>query len=354
MKTKSIYFLAILIISLFIHNSVSQTLFTEDFNYPVMPSITGMNGWMNGYAPNPNNPIPVITPGLTFSGYSGSGIGNCILVRNDSAPSLCVRKYFTEASTGNVYMTCMLRVDSLTATANEDFVISLDKGGNLSDYRNELYIKKYNSSSFFLGIRKYQTTTYAPSLLNKNQTYLVVTKYKFVSGSATNDTVSLFIIPGSIPVSEPLPDQVTSVGNDAENLGEIIVNNHAYPSVGNGLRKSSVKIDGLKVSMSWGEAVLSAIEQTSEEIPETFKLEQNYPNPFNPQTIINFSIKQKSMVKLAIYDITGKEIAILVNNELTAGTYNYNFDAAKLSSGIYLYRIEAGDYVSTKKMTLIK
>lgn len=81
MKTKSIYFLAILIISLFIHNSVSQTLFTEDFNYPVMPSITGMNGWMNGYAPNPNNPIPVITPGLTFSGYSGSGIGNCILVR---------------------------------------------------------------------------------------------------------------------------------------------------------------------------------------------------------------------------------------------------------------------------------
>lgn len=354
MKTKLIYFTAILIISIFFHNSVSQTLFTEDFSYPVMPSITGMNGWMNGYAPNPNNTIPVISPGLTFNGYTGSGVGNCILVKNDTAASLCVRKYFTESNSGSVYMTCMLRVDSLTATANEDFVISLDKGGNLSDYRNELYIKKYNSSTFFLGIRKYQTTTYAPTLFNKNQTYLIVTKYKFVSGSTTNDTVSLFVIPASIPVSEPLPDQVISVGNDAENIGEIVINNHAYGQSGIGLRRSSVKIDGLKISKSWGEAVLSALEQTSNEIPTGYSLEQNYPNPFNPETKINFTLPVSGNVKLSVFDVTGREIEVLINNSLTAGSYTFNFNASKLSSGIYLYRIEAGEYVSTKKMTLIK
>lgn len=354
MKTKIIYLLIIAAISLLIKSSSAQTLFTEDFNYPPMPNIVGMNGWQLGYAPNPNNTIPVISPGLIFTGYPGSGIGNGILIRNDSVQSVCIRKDFTEQTSGNIYMSCMLRVDSLTASASEDFLISLDKGGNLSEFRCMLMIKKYNSSTFFLGIRKNATSSYSPVLLNKNQTYLIVTKYKFTSGSTTNDSASLFIIPSSIPVSEPAADQISTDGNDSPGIGEIYINNHAFGQFGGGLRRSSVKIDGIKIAKSWGEAVLTAVEQTSTEIPSSFELKQNYPNPFNPSTKINFSLSKSGYVKLTVFDITGKALTTLVSSELHAGTYSADFDAAGLSSGIYMYRIEADNFISTKKMTLIK
>jgi hypothetical protein len=248
----------------------------------------------------------------------------------------------------------MIRVDSLTASASEDFLISLDKGGNISEFRCLLMIKKYNSSTFFLGIRKNATTSYSPVLLNKNQTYLIVTKYKFTSGSTTNDSASLFIIPSSIPVSEPVADQISSDGNDSPGIGEIYINNHAFGQFGGGLRRSSVKIDGIKIAKSWGEAVLTAVEQTSTEVPTSFDLKQNYPNPFNPSTKINFSLPKNGNVKLTVFDITGKTVVTLVNSELQAGTYAADFDASGLSSGVYLYRIEADNFVSTKKMTLIK
>lgn len=354
MKTRIIYFLAIAAISLFIKSSASQTLFTEDFSYPPISNIVGMNGWQLGYAPIPANSIPVLNTGLTFPGYSGSGVGNSILIRNDSAQSTSVKKEFTEQTAGSVYLSLMLRVDSLTATASEDFLVSLDKGGATSDFRCFLLMKKYNSGTFFLGIRKYNTNSYSPVLFNKNQTYLVVLKYKFYTGSTTNDSVSLFVIPSTIPSNEPAADQVSAAGNDSPGLGEIHINNHAYGQFGSGLRRSSVKIDGIRIAKSWGEAVFTAVQQTSTEVPGTFELKQNYPNPFNPSTKINFSLPKSGNVKLSVFDITGKEISTIVNSHLSAGSYSADFDASGLSSGVYICRIVTEDFVSSKKMTLIK
>src|SRR5690606_5993500 len=96
------------------------------------------------------------------------------------------------------------------------------------------------------------------------------------------------------------------------------------------------------------------ITQIGTEIPEKFTLDQNYPNPFNPTTTIKFNIPKNAYVKLAVYDILGREVAKLVNNQLTAGTYNYELNGTKLSSGVYFYTLEAGDFVNTKKMVLIK
>lgn len=89
-------------------------------------------------------------------------------------------------------------------------------------------------------------------------------------------------------------------------------------------------------------------------IPNKFSLAQNYPNPFNPVTQIKFDLPQSSIVKLTIYDISGKEAARLVNGTLQAGSYSYSFNAEGFPSGIYFYRLDADDYGETKKMMLVK
>jgi Secretion system C-terminal sorting domain len=89
-------------------------------------------------------------------------------------------------------------------------------------------------------------------------------------------------------------------------------------------------------------------------LPNQFDLFQNYPNPFNPSTIINYEIPKYSFVTLKVFDILGREIAILVNEAKPAGKYSITFDATNLSSGIYFYRITAGNFSSVKKMLLIK
>jgi endoglucanase len=88
--------------------------------------------------------------------------------------------------------------------------------------------------------------------------------------------------------------------------------------------------------------------------PETFSLMQNYPNPFNPSTTISFSLPSKSIVSLKVYDLTGKETAIVVSQELSAGTYSRQWNAANMSSGIYFYQLHAGTYTETKKLILIR
>jgi photosystem II stability/assembly factor-like uncharacterized protein len=96
------------------------------------------------------------------------------------------------------------------------------------------------------------------------------------------------------------------------------------------------------------------VNQISSEIPERFSLYQNYPNPFNPNTNIKFNLPKSSYVKLTIYDILGKEVAVLVNENLNAGSYIVDWNASDYPSGIYFYRLVTGDFVGVKKMLLVK
>ena len=88
--------------------------------------------------------------------------------------------------------------------------------------------------------------------------------------------------------------------------------------------------------------------------PDTYNLSQNYPNPFNPSTKISFNIPENGLVSLKVYDMTGKEVADLVNSNMSKGSYSVDFNASKLSSGIYFYTIKAGNFSDTKKMMLVK
>jgi hypothetical protein len=95
-------------------------------------------------------------------------------------------------------------------------------------------------------------------------------------------------------------------------------------------------------------------DDTYQHIPETFSLSQNYPNPFNPTTTIRFEIPEDSRITLKIFNILGEEVSTLVNADLKAGQHEYQFNSSNLASGIYLYRLQAGSFVETKKMILLR
>lgn len=90
------------------------------------------------------------------------------------------------------------------------------------------------------------------------------------------------------------------------------------------------------------------------ELADQFRLEQNYPNPFNPSTLINFAIPAASDVQLSVYNLLGQRVAVLAEGRFAAGTHSVRFDGAGLASGMYLYRLQAGEFVSQKKMMLVK
>jgi len=100
--------------------------------------------------------------------------------------------------------------------------------------------------------------------------------------------------------------------------------------------------------------MITSVETFSTDLPSQFSLDQKYPNPFNPKTTINYSVSQVSFVTIKVYDVLGREVATIVNENKPVGNYRVEFDSGKLVSGIYFYRLQAGNFIQTKKMVLLK
>jgi hypothetical protein len=102
------------------------------------------------------------------------------------------------------------------------------------------------------------------------------------------------------------------------------------------------------------DSTYTSIEAKHLSVPSNYLLYQNYPNPFNPTTIINYSVPETEFVTLKVYDVLGNETATLVKEEKAAGNYEVSFSATNLPSGIYFYRLQAGDFLDIKKMVLLR
>jgi hypothetical protein len=100
--------------------------------------------------------------------------------------------------------------------------------------------------------------------------------------------------------------------------------------------------------------MVTGVERQQQEHPSHFALEQNYPNPFNPNSNIRYQIAEFRHVRLAVYDLLGREVDVLVNERKAPGIYEVKFDGSNLASGVYFYRLQAGDFVSSKRMLILK
>jgi len=141
------------------------------------------------------------------------------------------------------------------------------------------------------------------------------------------------------------PDTTIKVMND--------VDNQSFSFIFNRQPTSLVFDPGNQIVLKQA-TTIQGIKNLNTGIPDKYELHQNYPNPFNPVTLINFDIPLNGNVKLTVYDLTGRKMSVLVNEFKNAGSYAVSFDGSFLASGIYYYRIEAGDFINTRKMSLIK
>ena len=169
-----------------------------------------------------------------------------------------------------------------------------------------------------------------------------------ISGNAVlNGTLNISLINGYVPAVGDSFIVLTTTGSVTDSFETVNVTQGLFVDVHNNSNNVVVVIDSVGT-------IVSVNDPTDGQKVTSYALEQNYPNPFNPSTKIIFAIPIASSVRLDVYNILGEKISTLLNTELGAGRHEVNFDARNLASGTYIYRIQAGSFVQTKKMLLLK
>jgi aminopeptidase N len=162
----------------------------------------------------------------------------------------------------------------------------------------------------------------------------------------TQTNAGFFPIPIMIKMSFASgPDTTVKVMNN--------VNNQMFSFTFN-RQPTSVVFDPNNEIVIKSASLIMGADENSNLVPEKFELLQNYPNPFNPVTNIGYDIPKSTNVKITVFDVSGKEVSVVVNEFKQAGRYSTSFNSLKLASGVYFYKIQAGDFTAVKKMTLIK
>jgi hypothetical protein len=174
---------------------------------------------------------------------------------------------------------------------------------------------------------------------------LFIRNYSKNDSIVLNDTIAAYNTPKTSQYSITFPIDTTLLQNEYSLNYKVIAKDKGL------IQETTLSPDTGFYQCVWDYETTVDAEISS---PNKFSLSQNYPNPFNPSTSIQYAISSRQFVSLKVYDVLGKEIATLVNEEKSTGKYNVEFNASSLASGIYYYQLRAGDYVETKKMILLK
>jgi plastocyanin len=179
-----------------------------------------------------------------------------------------------------------------------------------------------------------QDFNFSPISLNANVGDTIV--WQWVSGVHTTTSTT-------VPASASTWDQPITSTNTSYSYKITVAGTYNYQCT----RHAAMNMVGSIISTP------SSVSQIGTTVT-SFELKQNYPNPFNPTTNINFSIPKSELVKISIYNVIGQEVNVILNENLNAGIYSVKFDASQMSSGIYFYKISAGEFIDIKRMVLMK
>jgi hypothetical protein len=229
---------------------------------------------------------------------------------------------------------------------------------------NTIYWGGFTNTGVYVYTRADEFSSFDPAsfteltgLKSESMEFQPVTGYIWMSAGSSNDAPSNGYAPNTWYGFDP---------SDLNNPLESLAWNEAAKGVADGRpRAIAFSADGGTAYVgNFNESAPSAqkfsgktatsVDDAVSQLPTNFKLEQNYPNPFNPTTAINFTLPAAGNTVLEVFDIQGRLVSTLVNREMFAGQHSVNFDASNLSSGVYIYRLRAGDFSLTRKMTLIK
>jgi hypothetical protein len=174
-----------------------------------------------------------------------------------------------------------------------------------------------------------------------------VTYSAAVTNPPGTGTITFNWVPGNIKTLNGIPDSLT--------LNSVV--SAGVPFASYNIRVTANENGGPRTHFRDYTLVVANVTgvSTQQNVANIYSLRQNFPNPFNPTTSIDYSVAKQSVVSLKIFDVLGREVAVLINNEVKqAGSYNAEFNASNLPSGVYYYQIKAGDFTDTKKMILTK
>jgi len=249
---KKIYFLLTLLTISF---SGWSQLLTEDFNYTAGQAITA-NGW-TAHSVGGTNAILVTTPGLTYAGHPGSGVGNAVTLQSSGEDD---NKSFTAVTTGSVYMSCMINLSSATATG--DYFVGLYQSATIFPLR--IYAKSDGAGGFFFGVGKGGTPVYEATSRTFGTTYFIVGNYIYNSGTTTDDVVNLWVNPalGGTETAATIPG-VTGTATDGTTLGAVYLRQGAAAS------SPIPRVDAFLAGTTWASVTPSASTPTLTASPLT-------------------------------------------------------------------------------------
>ena len=334
--------------------TVEELKAIESFNYPIGTNLdtleaNGGSGWAGPWEHFDGNSeaMSVVDTGFAYNNlnYSVPHVGNLMLGANATAwgsqryGRFLAQRWPNEA--GKVYWLSTL-YELKNFTTNGWAIVgffdgSAEKVGIGHEWGNDT-----------LGVCVYTTAGHSEFTASDGPQWLVAAVY--MSGD-TLSNVYMWVSPdpnGGVPDT----NAANAVGrwNLVDGFDRVAVH---FGGEGVGM---TMAVDEIRLGTSWSDvsSPVTAVGKNENELPTNYILSQNYPNPFNPSTKISFSIKKAGFVKLKVYNLLGQQINTLVNETLNNGTYERTFNASGLPSGIYFYKLEAGNTFLVNKMVLMK
>ena len=322
---KKLFLLVTVFICVISFGTLQAQLLTEDFDYPAGDTLTS-HGWA-AHSGAGTQPQTVVSPGLTFTGYPSSGIGNAALLDNNGED---INKLFTAVTSGTVYMSFMVKID---AAATGYFIHFSSNPLSTSNYRGRVWIEGSGSSiSFKLSFASSDTTS-TPYDYTIGETYLAIVKYEIVSGTL-NDTVSLYIFSSTNPVTltEPAVPTIGPIANGTSSAdiepGSVCLRQYNA--------SQNITVDGIRVATSWSDIV--PVELTSF---NAFVKGNSVSLNWITATELNnsgFEIERK------LGNSNWSKITFVKGHGTSTIPNKYSYTDANLSSGNYMYRLKQIDF----------